>query len=163
MKKIVGLLALACVIFAGSIFAQTGTKVKQNTKTQTKDENYGKVVYLTAEQFKKDVYDYTANPKEWVYNGKLPCVIDFYADWCRPCRIVGPIMDTLAAEFAGKLIVYKISVDKEKELAQVFGVSSIPLVLLSPVKGQPTAQAGALSKEQYIEMIKKICFGEVKK
>ncbi|MEG1763509.1 MAG: thioredoxin domain-containing protein, partial [Bacteroidales bacterium] len=159
MKKIVGLIALACVLLLGNAMGQSSHKTKTKASKEVKDTNYGKVVYLTTDQFKKVVYDYTANSKEWIYTGKLPCVIDFYADWCRPCRIVGPIMDSLAAEFAGRVIVYKVNVDKEKELSQVFGISSIPMVLFSPMKGQPASQPGALTRIQYTQLVKQICLG----
>lgn len=112
-----------------------------------------KPVYLTTADFKDKVWDYEANPQEWVYKGEIPCIIDFYADWCKPCKMVAPIMDDLADQYNGKVIVYKVNTDKEKELASVFQVKSIPAILFSPMEGKPAMQPGALSKEDYINII----------
>ena len=103
--------------------------------------------------FIEKVWDFEKSPQEWVYEGDVPCVIDFYADWCKPCRMVAPIMDDLAKEYEGEVKIYKIDVDKEKKLAAVFQVRSIPAVLFSPTEGQPMMQAGALPKEQYVKII----------
>lgn len=112
-----------------------------------------KPVYLNAADFKTKVWDYEANPEEWIYEGELPCVIDFYADWCKPCKMVAPIMDELADHYKGRVLIYKINTDKEKELASVFQVNSIPTVLFSPKTGKPAMQPGALTKEDYIRII----------
>lgn len=109
--------------------------------------------YLTYDTFIEKVWDFESNPQEWVYKGDVPCVIDFYADWCKPCKMVAPIMDDLAVEYEGKVKIYKIDTDKEKRLAQVFQVRSIPSVLFSPVKGRPMMQTGALPKDQYVKII----------
>jgi len=109
--------------------------------------------YLTYDSFKEKVWDFEKNPQEWVYEGDIPCVIDFYADWCKPCKMVAPIMEDLAKKYDGKVKVYKIDTDKEKKLAGVFGVSSIPSVLFSPMKGRPVMQTGALQKADYIKII----------
>lgn len=109
--------------------------------------------YLTYDTFLEKVWDFEKNPEEWIYEGDVPCVIDFYADWCKPCRLVAPIMDDLAKEYDGKVKIYKIDVDKEKKLAQVFQVRSIPSVLFSPKEGRPMMQAGALPKDQYVKII----------
>lgn len=109
--------------------------------------------YLTYETFLKKVWNFEENPQEWIYEGEVPCVIDFYADWCKPCRLVAPIMDDLAKEYEGELKIYKVNVDKEKKLAQVFQVRSIPAVLFSPKQGRPMMQAGALPKDQYVRII----------
>lgn len=109
--------------------------------------------YLTYETFLEKVWNFEENPQDWVYEGDVPCVIDFYADWCKPCRMVAPIMNDLAKEYEGKVKIYKIDVDKEKKLAQVFQVRSIPAVLFSPKEGRPVMQTGALPKDQYIKII----------
>ena len=111
--------------------------------------------YLTYETFKEKVWDFEKNPEEWKYEGDVPCVIDFYADWCKPCKMVAPIMDDLAKKYDGKVKIYKINTDKEKKLAGVFGISSIPSVLFSPMNGRPMMQTGALQKEAYINIIDK--------
>jgi thioredoxin len=112
-----------------------------------------KPIYLTTEEFREKVWDYEANPEEWVYNGDLPCVVDFYADWCKPCKMVAPIMDDLADYYAGRVIIYKVNTDDQRELSSVFQVRSIPSILFAPINGKPAMQPGAMSKEQYIEII----------
>lgn len=112
-----------------------------------------KPVYLTAQSFKEKIWDYEKNPEQWVYNGELPCIIDFYADWCKPCKMVAPIMDDLADYYDGKVLIYKVNTDEQRELATVFQVRSIPSILFAPMDGKPAMQAGAMSKEDYIRII----------
>lgn len=112
-----------------------------------------KPIYLTTADFKSKIWDYEANPQEFIYRGELPCVIDFYADWCKPCKMVAPIMDDLADYYDGKVIIYKVNTDKERELASVFQVNSIPSILFAPMNGKPAMQPGALAKEEYIKII----------
>jgi len=110
--------------------------------------------FLTYDTFLKEVWNFEKNPQQWVYEGDVPCVIDFYADWCGPCKRVAPIMDELAKEFDGKLKVYKINVDKERKLASVFQVRSIPSVLFVPKDGKPMMQVGALQRDDYFKVVK---------
>lgn len=107
---------------------------------------------LTAENFKKSVLDYTTQT-EWNYLGTLPAIIDFYADWCGPCKMVAPILEELAKEYNGKLIIYKVDTEKEQELAAVFGIQSIPTFLFIPREGKPMMQPGALSKSMFKKVI----------
>lgn len=113
----------------------------------------GKVIVLNKADFLTKIYNYEKNRSEWVYEGDKPCIIDFYADWCGPCKRVAPIMAELAAEYKDELVIYKIDVDREQELASVFGISSIPMILFVPVDGQPQAAMGALPKETMVEQI----------
>jgi thioredoxin 1 len=106
------------------------------------------VVYLTTEEFKNKVFNYTVN-KEWKYSGELPAIIDFYADWCGPCKMVAPILEEIAKDYKGKLIVYKVDTENERELAAAFGISSIPTLLFVPMKGQPQATMGALPRQSF--------------
>jgi thioredoxin len=101
-----------------------------------------KPVHLTKADFLKVVMNYEKNPDVWTYLGNKPCLIDFYADWCRPCKITAPILDELAAQYEGRIIIYKINVDKEQELAGLFGIESIPSFLYCPLKGKPTISSG---------------------
>ena len=101
-----------------------------------------KPVQLTKQDFLDKVMDYEKNPERWVYKGELPCLIDFYADWCAPCRITAPILEELAEEYAGKINIYKIDIQREKELAQVFGISGIPAFLYCPMEGNPSITSG---------------------
>jgi len=117
-------------------------------------------IHLTKEEFLKKVVNYEANPNEWKYLGDKPCIIDFYADWCGPCKSVAPILEELAKEYDGQIYVYKIDTEKEQELAGAFGISSIPSILFVPMDGQPQMSLGAMPKNQLTEAIKTILFGE---
>lgn len=113
----------------------------------------GKVIHMNDEMFKTNVADYEANPQTWIFKGDKPCIIDFYATWCAPCKRVAPIFDELAKEYDGKINIYKVDTDKEKQLASVFGIQSIPSILFVPMEGQPQMYQGAFPKEQYIKLI----------
>lgn len=108
--------------------------------------------HLTKESFLKKVFDYENN-QEWNFKGEKPAIIDFYADWCGPCKMVAPIMEELSEEYYGMLDIYKIDTEAEQELAAVFGIRSIPSILFIPVNGQPQMAAGALPKPQFIKLI----------
>lgn len=110
------------------------------------------VMTLNRQQFLDKVCDYTQE-EEWKYKGELPAIIDLYADWCGPCRRMAPIMQELAKEYAGRIIIYKINVDQEKELAALFQASSIPLFVLIPSKGLPQLISGAADKEVFKQAI----------
>jgi thioredoxin len=122
-------------------------KNMESTITQT--------VHLTTEEFKEKVFNYE-DSKEWNYEGTLPAIIDFYADWCQPCKMVAPILEDLAGEYAGKIVVYKVNTEEETELASVFGIQSIPTLLFIPKEGQPQAAMGALPKQTFEKVIKEI-------
>lgn len=109
---------------------------------------------LTAETFREKVFDYLVE-REWKYKGTLPCVIDFWAEWCGPCRILAPIFEELAQEYAGKVLFYKVDTDAEQELAMVFGIRSIPSLLFVPLGGKPQMAVGALPKPTLKEIIEK--------
>jgi len=114
-------------------------------------------IQMTKTDFLEKVMDYENNATEWNYLGDKPALIDFYADWCGPCKIASPVLDELAEEYHGKIYVYKVDTDVERELASVFGIRSIPSFLFIPVEGQPTMSSGiAQTPEQTKEMFKKI-------
>lgn len=115
----------------------------------------GQVNKLTADSFQKLVWDYKTNPKEWTFRGDQPCIIDFYADWCRPCKMVAPIMDELAKEYQGRVRIYKVNTDEQRELSGLFNINSIPAVLFIPKNGKPQMSVGALQKPAFVEMIQK--------
>jgi thioredoxin 1 len=104
-----------------------------------------KPVMLTKAEFLSKVMNYEENPQEWKYLGEKPCLIDFYADWCAPCRTTSPILEELAKEYSGKINFYKIDTQKEQELAMVFGIQSIPAFLYCPMEGKPTMASGIRS------------------
>ena len=117
-----------------------------------KKENTMAAEHLTKESFLKEIFDYENN-QEWNYQGERPAIIDFYADWCGPCKMVAPIIEELSEEYEGLVDIYKIDTEAEQELASVFGIRSIPSILFIPVDGQPKMAAGALPKVQFIELI----------
>jgi thioredoxin 1 len=111
--------------------------------------------HLTAETFKQKIFDYENN-KEWQFAGQLPCIIDFYADWCGPCKMVAPVLEELSEEYEGKINIYKVNTEEEQELAAVFGIKSIPSLLFCPKDGKPQMAMGALPKESFDEVIKSV-------
>jgi len=111
--------------------------------------------HLTKETFLDKIFDYETN-KEWKYEGRLPCVIDFYADWCAPCRLIAPILEDLAKEFDGKVEIYKVDTEDEVELAAVFGIRNIPSVLFIPTRGNPQMAVGALPRETFVEAFRDV-------
>ena len=116
----------------------------------------GKVQVLTASDFRKKIMDYESHPDEWVFAGSRPAIIDFYATWCGPCKMMAPMVESLAGKYAGKIDFYKVDIDQEPELASVFGIRSIPTFLFIPLKGNPTMQMGAMQKEDFEEIIGKV-------
>jgi thioredoxin len=135
------------ILIAIAILATAFTANAQEKKEEPK------VKQLTYNEFLKKVWNFENNPNTFIYKGSLPAVVDFYADWCGPCRRVAPIMEKLAEEYEGKLLIYKVNVDQEKELAAAFQVKSIPMVLFIPLEGQPTMQVGAMQEEGYRQVI----------
>lgn len=111
--------------------------------------------HLTKTSFLEKVFNFEEN-KEWKFEGKIPALIDFYADWCAPCKMIAPILEELSKEYAGKINVYKIDTESEQELAGVFGIRSIPSLLFCPVGDQPQMAAGALPKDSLIQAINEI-------
>jgi thioredoxin len=131
------------------------SKAKPIGSKKTALAGEGEPIYLTKAMFLEQIMDYEKNPEQWVYKGEKPGLVDFYADWCRPCKITSPIMDELAKEYAGKINIYKVDVDKEQELAAIFGVRSIPTFLYMPMEGMPSLSSGiAQTPEQTKEMFK---------
>ncbi|MBI1932437.1 MAG: thioredoxin [Ignavibacteriales bacterium] len=108
--------------------------------------------HLTKQTFLDKVFNYEQN-KEWNYAGELPCIIDFYADWCGPCKMVAPILEELGKEYAGQINIYKVDTEAEQELAAVFGIRSIPSLLFCPKNERPQMAQGALPKPSLIEAI----------
>lgn len=111
--------------------------------------------HLTKETFLSKVFNYEKN-KEWKFEGEKPCIIDFYADWCAPCKIVEPILEELSTDFEGKLDFYKINTEEQQELAAAFGIRSIPSFLFVPAEGQPQMAMGALPKDTFIKAFKEV-------
>jgi len=110
---------------------------------------------LTTDEFKKKVFDFQAG-ETWKFEGDLPCIVDFYADWCGPCKMVSPVLDAISQEYAGKLNVYKINTDEEQDLSAAFGIQSIPSLLFVPKAGEPRMSMGALPKAQILKAMKDV-------
>ncbi|MBE6338391.1 MAG: thioredoxin [Lentimicrobiaceae bacterium] len=117
------------------------------------EEKTMKATNITKQDFINKVMDYKSNPSEWKYKGDKPAIIDFYASWCGPCRMLAPILDEIAKEYDGKIYVYKVDTEAETELAQLFGIRSIPSILFVPMDGQPMMMQGALPKAELQQVI----------
>lgn len=111
--------------------------------------------HLTKETFLTKVFDYE-NKQDWEYQGELPAIVDFYADWCQPCKIIAPILEELAEEYKDKIVIYKVDTEAEQELAAVFGIRSIPSILFIPLNAQPQMAVGALPKDTFKEIIEDV-------
>ena len=110
------------------------------------------VTYLNTKEFKARIFDYTTNA-EWQYKGDKPCVIDFYTTWCGPCKRLAPIMEELSQTYCDQVKFYKVDTERERELAGVFRINSIPQVLYIPVDGEPILLKGLYPKENIVEII----------
>ncbi|NQU87246.1 MAG: thiol reductase thioredoxin [Mariniphaga sp.] len=163
MKKVIYLLAVAVLSLysCGLNTSQASDKTSNNRfegKIEKVIDNQGSAsqggsVLLTKDMFLANVWDYTNSPQEWKFRGDKPAIVDFYADWCGPCKTASPILEEISHEYAGKVVVYKIDTEKERELASVFGVSSIPAFLYIPTEGKPVMMAGiARTKEDTKKM-----------
>lgn len=115
----------------------------------------GPVTQMTNETFKKLIFNYEAN-REWKYEGTKPAIIDFYADWCGPCRQLSPLVEEIAKEYDGKIVVYKVDTDKETALAQSLGITGLPTLLFIPASGKPQMAVGALPKETLLKAVKEV-------
>lgn len=141
------------IFILGSIFALMVFSCSNSTTSNTVNDAI-QPIQITTEQFKKLVFDYTKS-KEWKFEGKTPVVIDFYADWCGPCKRMSPILDQLQKDYKGKVVIYKVNIDNERELAGLFGIQSIPSFLMIPLTGKPQMIMGMMDKEKFeSEMIK---------
>ena len=157
MKKVILSLALisagifstyACSAKASSTTASTETAAAPSEAAADDKAAEGAIKHIDA--------DYKEEPTKFVFKGSRPAIVDFYADWCGPCRRLGPKLEAVAKKYAGKIDVYKINVDKEPELANIFGVQSIPMCLFIPVKGTPVQTLGDLTPDQIEESISQI-------
>ena len=137
------------------LLASCETQATNNDKNNKK-ENKMKTIELTKADFLKKVMDYETNPNEWKYLGDKPAIIDFYASWCGPCKMVAPILEELAEEYDGQIYIYKVNTEEEQELAGLFGIRSIPSILFIPMGEQPQLATGAMPKSSFKEAIDKV-------
>ena len=147
------LLILSAVVYT-LVLAGCNTAKADNSPKSNEKETTG-IVHLNNDSFKKLVFNYETG-KEWKYEGSKPAIIDFYADWCAPCRQLSPVVEELAKEYSGKILVYKVDTDVEKELAQAMGISALPTLLFIPANGKPQITRGALPKEMLVKAINDI-------
>lgn len=161
MKHLFLTITVVAIVFSacGNKKPDVGKKAELvSSSVKTSDSNGSEK--LTKALFVQKVWDYTKSPNDWKYLGNKPAIVDFYADWCGPCKIASPILDEIGNEYAGKILVYKINTDQERELAQVFGITGIPAFLYIPANGKPVMMSGiGRSKEEtkkmFIENIEK--------
>jgi thioredoxin len=158
---IMGVLLIAVYGCGGKTTARNSDSPEVYTARDVEmSDDYKGAIHLTKEDFIHKVMDYEQNPTGWVFKGDKPCLIDFYADWCAPCRISSPILEELANEYYGQIYVYKVDTEKEGELAAVFGIESIPAFLFCPSDGKPVMTAGIArtpeeTKQMFREQIEK--------
>lgn len=133
---------------------------QDNNQDNPKNKNDMKTIHLTKADFLKKVVDFENNSKEWKYLGDKPCLVDFYASWCGPCKALSPILDELAAEYGDQIYIYKINTEEEQELAAAFGIRSIPTLIFVPLQGEPTMAQGALPKSELKKAIDQILLGK---
>jgi len=143
---IIGLIGL---IFLSFTSCSSGQAQLNNTEAR------GQVIHINDSLFKQKIFNYSEN-KEWKYAGDLPCIVDFYADWCAPCRQMAPRMDEMAKKYEGKIIIYKIDVDKERQLAQNIGIGSLPTIIFISKSGKPQIARGAIPKDDLEKAINSI-------
>ena len=164
------LLVVGLILFV-QVGAIASIKIKEqfieNDTIKQADKKTIHTVKLNKSRFLAEVWDYQKNPKEWVYKGKKPALIDFYADWCGPCRTAAPILEEIAREFEGKIVIYKIDTQVEQELAQIFGISGIPAFLYIPMIGRPSMTSGIArtkedTKKMFVEYISSLLLNSPK-
>lgn len=155
-------LTISAVAILLSACGNTGKGSAKNTESisTAAANNSGPTEKLTKALFIQKVWDYTKSPNDWKYLGSKPAIVDFYADWCGPCKIASPILDEIGNEYAGKIQVYKINTDQERELAQVFGITGIPAFLYIPAQGKPVMMSGIgrtkeETKKMFVDNIEK--------
>jgi thioredoxin len=151
MKKII--FAAALLAFTLSACAGSPNENKTNTNNQPKEIKKMGTIHLTKAEFLSKVMNYETNPTEWKYLGDKPCIIDFYASWCGPCKTIAPILEDLANEYQGQIYIYKINTEEEQELAEAFGIRSIPTLLFCPMNGAPQMAQGAMPKDSFKQAI----------
>ena len=139
-----------------AVLACNSGQGSDNAQTTTEQTATVKAVHITKAEFLEKVMNYEKNPQEWIYLGDKPCLIDFYASWCGPCKRLAPVLDELAQEYDGEIYIYKVNTEQERELAAVFGIRSIPTLLFCPMGENPQVAQGALPKEQLKEAIDKV-------
>lgn len=151
MSKTIISISLGFIFLLSNCSAGNPGKAKNNDNSGTPSN----VIVMTNEIFKQKIFNYEKS-KVWQYEGNLPVVIDFYASWCGPCRMLSPMVEEIAKQYAGKIVVYKVDTDAERLLSQNMGISSLPTLLFIPVKGQPQTSMGLVPKETLVKAVNDI-------
>jgi len=154
MKKIFFVSILLALTFAASAGNNKGNQPKEIN--QSKEKTKMGTIHLTKAEFLSKVSNYEANPTEWKYLGDKPCIIDFYASWCGPCKTIAPILEDLAKEYEGQIYIYKVDTEAEQDLAAAFGIRSIPTILFCPLGEAPQMAQGALPKDAFRKAITEV-------
>ncbi len=158
MRKILFVLLLLCGL--SGIACAKKTPAKKPATIVNPNDTISHPVYLTKADLLKKVMNYEVNKEKWVYEGDKPCIIDFYTVWCGPCKRLAPVLEELAAEYMGKIYIYKVDAEKELELSQVFGINSYPTLIFCPMNGNPSKILGALPKDDLKNAINQILLGQ---
>lgn len=161
MKKIV-LLAVAMlgILSCGNAQVQQAAPAKVDKVNKQENKKVMKPIELTKSEFLKRVANYETNPTEWKYLGNKPAIIDFYATWCGPCKRLSPMLEELQAEYGDQIVIYKVDVDKEQELAAVFGIRAMPTLLFIPMNGKPQMAQGLMPKNELKSAIDSVLLGK---
>lgn len=148
MKKVI-----TCLLLTAGLTGYLSTPTPIQDKS---DKNEGKVIQMDKQMFLDNIFDYTYGSTDWKYKGEKPAVIDFYATWCAPCRMVAPLLKSLAKEYKDQIVVYKVDTDKQKELSAAIGIKSLPTIIFIPKTGQPQIIVGAANKATFRRAIEEV-------
>ena len=153
-KKVYIYVGLMLALIAGSFLWIN--RQKEEAKARVYEVKKSAPIHLTKAEFLSKVANFQTNPTDWKYLGDKPCIIDFYATWCGPCKMVAPILEDLAKEYDGQISIYKVDVDAEPEIAAAYGIQSIPTLFFCPLVGNPQVSQGAIPKEDFQKMITEV-------
>lgn len=154
------LMVAATIILMSACANPPKTGQEQKSSTTFKIKSTMKPIEINKADFLAKISDYETNKEKWVFEGDKPAIVDFYATWCGPCKAVAPILEELAAEYADKIVVYKVDTDKQQDLAADFGIRSIPTLLFIPKDGTPQMSVGGMGKADFVRAIKEILLVE---
>ncbi len=159
MKKLFKILFIALL----GVVAIACNNPKEKSINEIKDQNNSSketkkmgTIHLTRAEFLKKVANFEQNPQKWEYLGDKPCIVDFYADWCGPCKMIAPILEELAKEYDGQIYIYKVNTEEEQQLSTEFGIRSIPTILFCPIGEEPQMAQGALAKDALKKAIEEV-------
>lgn len=156
MRKILAASLVLLTIAVTSCSSKKAEEKEKKEETKQITETKMGTIHLTKAEFLAKVANFEANPTEWKYLGDKPCIIDFYADWCGPCKAIAPVLEDLAKQYHGQIYIYKVNTEEEQELAAAFGIRSIPSLLFCPMGEQPQMAQGALPKDTFVKAINEL-------